>query len=130
MSDFLPELIKEEEERNYLSGRNFELDMDMITYGVKEESGFELDWSKLIYGNEQMLEKLLLKEEERLPSSYYNYLFKKPYQRSPMEKHILKQRAIKVDDSSTDEEESELEKRLTIMYMESIKQLNQEETKE
>lgn len=111
-------------EKEYFSSRSFQLDLSMMDYGVATKS-FDLDWNKLTYGNEQMVDFLLNKEEERLPSRYYNYLFKKPRQRSRMEIFYLKEKGVEINDSeSSDEEESPLEKRLTIMYLDQTKQLN------
>jgi hypothetical protein len=111
-------------EKEYFSSRNFQLDLSMMDYGVATKN-FDLDWNKLTYGNEQMVDFLLNKEEERLPSRYYNYLFKKPRQRSRMEIFYLKEKGVEINDSeSSDEEESPLEKRLTIMYLDQTKQLN------
>lgn len=113
-----------EYEKEYFSSRNFQLDLSMMDYGVATKS-FDLDWNKLRYGNEQMVDFLLNKEEERLPSRYYNYLFKKPRQRSRMEIFYLKEKGVEINDSeSSDEEEDPLEKRLTIMYLDQTKELN------
>ena len=110
-------------EKEYFSSRNFQLDLSMMDYGVATKS-FDLDWNKLTYGNEQMVDFLLNKEEERLPSRYYNYLFKKPRQRSRMEIFYLKEKGVEINESESDEEESPLEKRLTIMYLDQTKELN------
>ena len=112
-----------EYEKEYFSSRNFQLDLSMMDYGVATKS-FDLDWNKLTYGNEQMVDFLLNKEEERLPSRYYNYLFKKPRQRSRMEIFYLKEKGVEILSESSDEEESPLEKRLTIMYLDQTKELN------
>ena len=113
-----------EYEKEYFSSRNFQLDLSMMDYGVATKS-FDLDWNKLTYGNEQMVDFLLNKEEERLPSRYYNYLFKKPRQRSRMEIFYLKEKGVEILSESSDEEESPLEKRLTIMYLDQTKRLNE-----
>jgi hypothetical protein len=102
----------------------FEIDWDMLNYTVAEKP-YEMDWNKLIYGNEQMLEFLLNKEEERMPSVYYNYLFKKPKMRGDMEKHFLRERGIEIIDDESDDDETVLDKRLTIMYLEQTKEIKE-----
>jgi hypothetical protein len=118
-----------EYEKEYFSARDFKLDLNKMDYGVASNC-FQMDWNKLSYGNEQMFEFLLNKEEERLPSRCYEYLFKKPRHRTPMEIFYLKEKDVEIIDSdSSDEEESPLEKRLTIMYLEQTKRIqNADET--
>jgi len=113
-----------EYEKEYFSARDFKLDLNKMDYGVATKR-FDLDWNKLTYGNEQMFEFLLNKEEERLPSRCYEYLFKKPRQRTPMEIFYLKEKDVEILSESSDEEESPLEKRLTIMYLDQTKRLNE-----
>lgn len=115
-------IIKDEPEKEYLPTRNFKLDMSMLDYGVAEKA-YKMDWNKLVYGNEQMLDFLLNKEEERLPCRYYNYLFQKPHRRSDMEKHFLKEKGFQIENGHESDEEDELDKRLTIMYLEQTKEL-------
>jgi hypothetical protein len=115
-------IIKDEPEKVFLPCRNFQLNMSMLDYGVAEKK-FQMDWSKLSYGNEQMLDFLLNKEEQRLPSRYYNYFFQKPSRRSDMEKHFLKEKGFQIENGEESEEGDELDKRLTIMYLEQTKEL-------
>ena len=107
----------------WLPNRNFKLDLNMLNYGIAEKT-YELDWNRLIYGTDQMLDFLLNKEEERLPCRYYNYLFKSPSRRSNMEQYFLRERGIEIIDDSSDEDDG-LDKRLTIMYLEQTKELKE-----
>jgi hypothetical protein len=115
-------IVNDEPEKVYLPCKNFQLDMSMLNYGVAEKR-YELDWSRLSYGTDQMLEFLINKEEERLPSKCYNYLFQKPTRRSDMEKHFLKEKGFQIENGDESEDEDEIDKRLTIMYLEQTKEL-------
>jgi hypothetical protein len=106
----------------WLPNRNFKLDLNMLNYGIAEKT-YELDWNKLIYGTDQMLDFLLNKEEERLPCRYYNYLFKSPSHRTDLEQYFLRERGIEIIDDS--DEDDGLDKRLTIMYLEQTKELKE-----
>jgi hypothetical protein len=117
-------IVKDDTEKEYLPIRNFKLDLSMMEYGVAEKL-YELDWNKLTYGTPQMLDFLLNKEEERLPCRYYNYLFQKPCRRSDMEKHFLKEKGFQIGNGEESDEEDELDKRLTIMYLEQTKELKE-----
>lgn len=115
-------IIKDEPEKEYLPCKNFKLDMSLLDYGVAEKA-YQMDWNKLVYGNDQMLDFLLNKEEQRLPCRYYNYLFQKPNRRSDMEKHFLKEKGFQIGNGDESDEDDELDKRLTIMYLEQTKDL-------
>lgn len=77
----------------YVSRHDFKLNLDMLNYGI-EDKGFKMDWSKLCYGDGQMVEHLLNKVEELMPPQRYSYLFTKPHKRTIQEKFYLKEAGI------------------------------------
>ena len=88
----------------YVSRHDFRLDLEMLNYGI-EDRGHQMDWSKLCYGDEQMVEHLLNKVEERMPSRFYNYLFRKPHKRTLQEKFYLKEAGVCFDELDDDDAE-------------------------
>lgn len=91
------EKVESNEVEVYVSRHDFRLDLEMLNYGI-EDKGFKMDWSKLSYGDEQLVEHLLNKVENQMPSKYYNYLFRKPQKRTIQEKFYLKEAGISFDE--------------------------------
>jgi len=97
----------ENEVEVYVSRHDFRLNLEMLNYGI-EDKGYKMDWSKLCYGDEQMVEHLLNKVEERMPPRFYNYLFRQPHKRTIQEKFYLKEAGIsfnELEDLNDDEPE-------------------------
>jgi hypothetical protein len=70
---------------------------------LEDEKGFQLDWNKLIYNDDQITEFNLQKHEKMIQPDKYEYLFENPTQRSPLELFYLKMAGYDVDEFVNDD---------------------------
>lgn len=77
-----------EPEKLYLNNSNFKLDLNMLNYVEETSDEYQVDWDKLVYGDDQINQFIVNKQEKVLNPSAYDYLFN-PSERTPFEKWIL-----------------------------------------
>lgn len=102
----MTEITEEKElERNYLPIENYIFDWNMMLYSENENES-EIDWNKLIYNDEQLLEFELKKNEKKMKPEFYEYLFKKSNERSEMEKFYLRESGFDIYDYDSEESDA------------------------
>ena len=103
-----------EPERHYLPTSQFKIDWNMLLYDGVDEKDIVVDSNKLIYGKEQLAQFNLQKSEKAMKPEFYEYLFRKPNERTEQEKYILSQSGFDAEDNDSDNEEEKLMKRFVI----------------
>lgn len=78
-----------EPERIYKPVSTFNLSLNMLNYAPPDEyTGFQIDWDKMVYGDDQLNQFIINKNEKVLRPDCYGYLFD-PTQKTPFEKWVL-----------------------------------------
>lgn len=102
--DDVEEPLPYEPERHYLPAENYHFDWNGLLGSSIDENGDIIDWNKLIYNEEQLLEFDLKKQERALRPESYDYMFKKASERTELEKFYLRQSGFCAYDEDSDED--------------------------
>lgn len=102
--DEVEEAMPYEPERNYLPTENYNFNWNMLLGSAIDDKGDNIDWNKLVYNEEQLLEFDLKKQERLLRPESYDYIFKKASERTELEKFYLRQSGFCAYDEDSDED--------------------------
>jgi hypothetical protein len=104
----------QEPERRYIPISQFKIDWSMMLYDSVDEKEETIDWNKMVYGEQQLAQFDLQKSEKTMKPEFYEYLFRKPSERTEQEKYFLGQSGFDAEDDESEDEEEKLIKRLVI----------------